>query len=145
MIKKLALFLLPFIVAGCAQNLRFHDLGSTENVPAISYEAYFYVAGISERSRAVFLRHPDAEIAVEPASQEIISTTAAYSEAMEFMKAKRGTRSITTEVVTFMGKPLGYLLSYNGAGINREYVIVNVYEAGGKVYFSAREDTRADE
>jgi len=145
MTKKLVLLLLPFLIFGCAQDLRFHDLGKKEKVPAISYEAYFFVAGISERSRAVFLKMPDVEIAVEPASPEIVSTTATYSEAMTFMIEKRLMRSITTQTVTYKDKPLGYLLTYDQAGVNGENVITNLYERGGKIYFSAREDSRSND
>jgi len=145
MIEKLVLLLLPLFIAGCVQDLRFHDLGKTEKVPAISYEAYFFVAGVSERSRAVFLKIPDLEIAIEPASPEIVSTTATYVEAMAFMKEKRLIRSITTQRVTYEDKPLGYLLTYDQAGVNGENVITNLYERGGKIYFSAREDTRSDD
>ncbi len=139
MIRKLVLLLLPFFIFGCAQDLRFHNLDKTEQVPAISYEAYFFVAGISERSRAVFLKKPDVEIAIEPASPEIISTTATYVEAMAFMIEKRLMRSITTQTVTYEDKPLGYLLTYDQAGVNGEKVITNLYERGGKIYFSAQE------
>ncbi len=149
MMKRPALFIMILFVAvitvGCAQNIRSHDLGKAETIPAMSYEAYMFAAGISERSRAVFLRHPDAEMAVEPASPEIISTTATYGEAMTFMKMKRGMRSITTEVVTYKGKPLGYLITYDQPGVNFEIIETNLTERGGKIYFSARENSKADD
>jgi hypothetical protein len=145
MINELVLLLLPLVIFGCAQDLRFHDLDKKEKVPAISYEAYFFVTGISERSRAVFLKKPDVEIPIEPASPEIVSTTATYSEAMTFMIEKRLMRSITTQTVTYKDKPLGYLLSYDQPGVNGETVITNLYERDGKIYFSAREDTRTDD
>jgi hypothetical protein len=150
--KPIRLFLMLLItglitglLAGCAQNIRSHELDSAETMPSISYEAYLFVAGISERSRAVFLRHPDAEMMIEPASHEIFSTTATYAEAMTFMRMKRGMRLINTEVITYKGKPLGYLLTYDRPGINAEFIDTNLTERGGKIYFSARENTKADE
>jgi hypothetical protein len=76
---------------------------------------------------------------VEPASSEILSTTATYVEAMAFMIEKRLMRSITTQTVTYKDTPLGYLLTYDNAGVNGEKVITNLYERGGKIYFSAQE------
>ena len=146
MIKKAILILLTTIlVAGCSQNIRFHTLKSTETIPAISYEAYLFAAGISERSRAVFLRHPQADMDIEPASPEITSTTITYPAAMNFMQMKRGMRTISTEVVMYKGKILGYLLSYDQAGTNFEIVETGLTERGGKIYFSARENNKADE
>ncbi|HTZ16838.1 MAG TPA: hypothetical protein VMB78_00200 [Dissulfurispiraceae bacterium] len=145
MIKKTVFLLVAVLIAGCAQNIRSHDVRSTEEIPAISYEAYLFVAGISERSRVAFLRHPDADMDIEPASPEIISTTITYPAAMTFMQMKKGMRSISTEVITYKGKPLGYLISYNQGGTNYEFVETNFTERGGKIYFSARENTSADE
>ena len=139
MTRRLVLLLLSFLIFGCAQDLRFHNLAKKEKVPSISYEAYFFVAGIAEKSRAVFLKMPDVDISIEPASPEIVSTTATYAEAMTFMIEKRLMRSITTQTVTYKDKPLGYLLTYDNAGVNGEKVITNLYERGGKIYFSAQE------
>jgi hypothetical protein len=139
MTNRLILLVLPFLIFGCSQNIRLHDLDTKEKVPAISYEAYFFVTGLSERSRAVFLKKPDIEIAVEPASPEIVSTTATYPEAMTFMLDRRYMRSITTQTVIYKDKPLGYLLTYNQPGLDGEVVVTNLYERDGKIYFNARE------
>lgn len=145
MIKKLVLLLLPFLIAGCVQTIRTSDLGKKEGVPAISYEAYFFAAGISERSRAVFLKHPDANVEVVPSTNEITTTTASYAEAMSFMKEKRGVRTISTQKVTYNDRPLGYLLSYDQPGIDMERVNIDLTERNGIIYFSAREMTKTDD
>ncbi len=145
MIRRTLFAMLFLVMSGCAQDLRSHELDKTEKIPAISYEAYLFVAGISERSRAVFLRRPDAEITVEPASPEILTTTASYGEAMTFMKMKLGSRSTSTEVITYKGNPIGYLITYTRPGENGEVVETNFTERGGKVFFSAREIRRSDD
>ena len=58
---------------------------------------------------------------------------------MAFMIEKQLMRSITTQTVTYEDKPLGYLLTYDQAGVNGEKVITNLYERGGKINFNAQE------
>jgi hypothetical protein len=144
-IKKLVLLLFPFLIAGCVQTIGTRDLDKKESIPSISYEAYFFIAGMSERSRAVFLKKPDAGVEVEPYSSEIMGSTASYAEAMSFMREKRGARTITTQVVSYKEKPIGYLLSYDQPGIDMERVYINLTERNGVIYFSAREITQADD
>lgn len=145
MIKKLGLLLFPFLIAGCVQTIGTRDLDRKESIPSISYEAYFFVAGMSERSRAVFLKKPDVEVEVKPYSDEITGSSASYAEAMFFMREKRGARTITTQVVSYKEKPIGYLLSYDQPGIDMERVNINLTERNGVIYFSAREITITDD
>ena len=145
MIKKLGILLFPFLIAGCVQTIGTRNLDKKESIPSISYQAYFFMAGISERSRAVFLKKPDAGVEVEPYSHEIISTTASYGEAMSFMREKRGARTITTQVVSYKEKPIGYLLSYDQPGVDMEQVDINLTERNGIIYFRAREITQTND
>ena len=139
MIRKLGVLLFPFLIAGCVQTIGTSNLDKKESIPSISYEAYFFIAGVSERSRAVFLKKPDAGVEVEPYSYEIMSSTASYSEAMSFMREKRGARTITTQVVSYKEKPIGYLLTYDQPGINMERVDISLTERNGIIYFRAQE------
>lgn len=145
MITKLVLLLLPFIISGCIQAIGTRDIDKKETIPSISFEAYFFVSGISERSRAVFLKKPDAGILVESYSPDITSSTASYAEAMSFMREKKGARSISTQVVLYKEIPIGYLLSYDRPGVNMERVDINLMERNGIIYFNAREITRSND
>jgi hypothetical protein len=144
--NKLFLFLiLPFLFAGCVQNVRTAELNPKERIPSNTYEAYFFVAGSGDKSRAVFLIEPDSGVEVLPYSSDITSTTSSYPEAMNYMKEKRGMRPISTQKVFYKDKFIGYLLTYEKERVDREEMTVNVFEKGGKVYFSAREIFRADD
>ncbi|HMK56280.1 MAG TPA: hypothetical protein VK448_06570 [Dissulfurispiraceae bacterium] len=143
--KMIAAVLTFFAVAGCIQSLSYRTLDRREAVPSISYEAYYFSAGISERSRAVLLKIPDSGVAVEPLSSEIIATTATYGQALTFMREKRGARPITTQVVSYKDRPVGYLLQYSQPGVNMETVNINISERNGIIFFSAREESHAND
>ncbi|HMK60108.1 MAG TPA: hypothetical protein VK452_03045 [Dissulfurispiraceae bacterium] len=143
--NKIAAVCILLLIAGCVQNISYRGLGSNYNVPSISYEAYYFSSGISDRSRAVLLKIPDSGVTVEPHSSEIIATTATYGQALYFMREKRGGRSITTQVVYCKDKPVGYLLRYNQPGFNMETVNVNLTEKDGVIFFSAREETQSND
>ena len=145
MVKKIAAIMIVLLLAGCAQTLSFRTLDKKEGIPSISYEAYFFTAGISERSRAVFLKIPDSEVIVQPYSSEIVASTATYKEALSFMYEKRGARTISTQVVSYKDGPVGYLLRYDQAGVNMETININLTEKNGVIFFNAREETRADD
>ena len=142
MIRKISLLLFTFLIVGCVQTISTRDLDKKEMIPSISFEAYFFRAGMHDRSRVVFLKIPDVDVIVESNSPEIMSLTASYAEAMSFMRERRGGRTISTQVVSYKGIPIGYLLSYDQFGINMERVYVNITEeSNGVVNFSAREIT----
>jgi|WetSurMetagenome_2_1015567.scaffolds.fasta_scaffold00176_34 hypothetical protein len=138
--KRYLLFLLIFILAGCMQNLRFESMDKHKITPGISYEAYYYVEGTSDRSRAVFLKYPDAQIEVAAPSPQITATTSSYNAAIAYMDEAKDLRTISITLVTYKGKPLGYLFTYNDDPVQSNLKIdVDFYESGGKVYFTARE------
>jgi len=58
---------------------------------------------------------------------------------MSFMREKRGARTITTQVVSYKEKPIGYLLTYDQPGINMERVDISLTERNGIIYFRAQE------
>ncbi len=91
MIRKLVLFLSPFLNAVCAQTFSTRDFDKTESILSISFQSYFFSVGAYNRAQAVFLKRPDDGVMVTSNSPEITSTTAAYAEAMPFMRVKRGT------------------------------------------------------
>jgi uncharacterized lipoprotein YajG len=139
MIKKLILLLFLFLIAGCAQTLSTRNLYNTESIPSTSFQAYFFAAGSSNRARAVFLKKPDTVVMVESDSPEIANTTASYAEAMSFMRATKGDRTIFTQVVSYKDTPIGYLLSYDQGGYNSEPINISLTERNGIVYFNAHE------
>jgi hypothetical protein len=145
MIKKLIAILFTLIVAGCVQAISTRDLDKKEAIPSISYEAYFFAAGISDRSRAVFLVKPESGVRVKADSDDITSTTASYAEALAFMREKKEARTISTQVVLYSGKPIGYLLSYDRPGTNMERVNISLTERNGVVYFRVREIEPTDD
>ncbi len=143
---KLILLLLPLLLAGCVQNIRTAELEDREIIPSVTYESFFFVAGDSERLRAVLLKHPDAKVDIVPAAEEITTTTSTYPEAMYFMKEKRGMRSIITQKVFYKDTFLGYLLTYEEDRFNKlSGMKISLYEKNGKIYFSGREIIRVDD
>jgi hypothetical protein len=140
--KKYLLVLLIFVLAGCAQNIRFQNIETQKRAPNISYEAFFYMEGSGDKSRAVFLRHPEAQIEVVAVSPSITATTSAYSDAIAFMNEVRGLRKVETRYVTYKDKPLGYLITYddeNQATRGPTEIIIEIYEFRGKIHFKAME------
>ena len=142
MIRKLTLLFLLFILSGCVQNIRYHDIGVNEKIPSTSFEAYYYAEGNNDRSRAVFLKQPDVKIDMDVSSPAINPTTATYAEALYFMNQTRGLRVVDTMAVSYQGKPLGYLITYNtdrGRATEASQIIVELYEFRGKIRFNAKE------
>jgi hypothetical protein len=108
----------------------------------ISYEAYFYGEGSGDKSRAVFLKEPDVNIAIVATSPAINATTATYAEALSYMNEAKDLRVVDTQVVTYKDKPLGYLITYNADRRRTSVVtkiVIELYELKGKIYFNARE------
>jgi hypothetical protein len=140
--KFAVLLFFILLMAGCAQNIRYHDMDARPKTPSISYEAYFYMEGLGEKSRAVFLKFPDAQVDVVASAQAITSTTSTLSEAYSFMNEVRGLRKVTALYLTYKDKPLGYLIKYtddHDATRGRDAIIIDLYESGGKIRFNARE------
>ncbi len=131
-----------FLLAGCAQNIRYQEIGAAVRMPQISFEAYYYAEGTNDRSRAVFLKQPDVSIEVTVSSPAINATTATYAEALQFMNETRGLRVVDTYAVTYKDKPLGYLITYNPNRMRITeitQIVVELYEDKGKIYFNAKE------
>jgi hypothetical protein len=144
--KKLLILLTLLLVAGCAQNLSFNSMENHKRTPNLSYEAYYYMDGQMDASRAVFLRYPGAPIEIESESSQITSTTSTFVQAEAFMNEVRGLRKVEIRYVTYKNKPLGYLFSYNDdipAPTERK-VFVELYEGGGKIHFKAWEKLDQD-
>jgi hypothetical protein len=140
--KKFLLFLLIVLLAGCAQNIRYHSMETQKRTPNISYEAYYYIEGTLDRSRAVFLRHPEAPIEVSASSPQITATTSTYGDAIAYMNEARGLRKVITTYLTYKDKPLGYLITYSDdyhAAAGGTKIIIEIYEFGGKIHFKAAE------
>jgi hypothetical protein len=143
MIKRI--FLLLFMVlfaAGCTQNIQRIEPSAGYRVPSITYQAFFYGEGEGNKSRAVFLKHPDAQTDVVFAPQQITETTATYGDALTYMYEVKGLRRVNTEIVNYKDKLLGYLLIYDDTPIKATTIIeiqVELYERSGKIHFIARE------
>jgi|GEM_PF-5741194 len=146
--KKYLLFLLVIFLAGCTQNMSFHDMETHKRAPNINYEAYFYVEGSLDRSRAVFLKHPEAQIDIVASSPQITATTATYSNALAYMHEAKGLRKVVTRYVTYMEKPLGILITYDSSSLPTDKgiyeIVVELYEFKGKIYFKAYEKIGQD-
>jgi hypothetical protein len=141
-LRRYVFLFLIFLLAGCAQNIRYNDLSAKDKIPSISYEAYFFMEGSGDKSRAVFLKQPDVKVEVAASSLLITATSATYIEAMSFMNEVRGLRIVDTQVVTYKGGPLGYLITYNAdrrriTEVTR--IEVELYEMNGRIHFNARE------
>jgi hypothetical protein len=141
--KKYLLVLMIFILAGCMQNIRFHDTDTQKRTPNISYEALYYVEGSGDKSRAVFLRHPEAPIDVVASSPQITATTSTYGDAIAYMNETRGLRKVITRFVTYKDKPLGYLISFDddhsATETTNHEIVIEIYEFKGAVHFKAAE------
>jgi len=145
--RRLVLFIVVLVLAGCSQNIRYQDLNENTRPSHISYEAYYYVGGSGDRSRAVLLKNPDAGVEVETASPQITSTTSTFADAMSYMKAARGLRRVNVRALTYKDRPLGYLLTYDTDRDPTEIpdnIIVELYEFGGKIHFNAKEKLEQD-
>jgi hypothetical protein len=141
-LRRYVLLLLIFLLAGCAQNIRYHDFSARDKMPRMSYEAYFYIEGSGDKSRAVFLKQPDVNIEIVTSSPQITASTATYAEAISYMDEARGLRMVDTQVVTYKDRPLGYLITYNAdrrRTTEITQIVVELYELNGRIYFNARE------
>jgi hypothetical protein len=139
-------FLLLFFIlfmAGCTQNIQRLEPAAGFRVPSITYQAYFYEEGQGNKSRAVFLKHPDVRVDIVFAPQLITETTATYGDALTYMYQEKGLRRVNTEIVNYKGKLLGYLLLYDAAPTQATTVVeitIQFYEMNGKIHFIAREN-----
>jgi hypothetical protein len=138
-------FLLLFFIllmAGCTQNIQRIEPSAGFRVPSITYQTYFFVQGQGNKARAVFLKHPDVQVDIVFAPQQITETTATYGDALTFMYEEKGLRRVNTEIVNYKGKLLGYLLIYDDTPVKTNTIIeiqVELYEKNGKIHFIARE------
>ena len=139
-------FLLLFFIllmAGCTQNIQRLEPSAGFRVPSITYQAYFFgEGGHGNKSRAVFLKHPDVQVDIVFAPQQITETTATYGDALTYMYEEKGLRRVNTEIVNYKGKLLGYLLIYDDSPVKSTTIIeiqVELYERNGKIHFIARE------
>ena len=140
--KTFLLLFFILLMAGCTQNIQRIEPSAGYRVPSITYQAYFYVQSQGNKSRAVFLKHPDVQVDIVFAPQQITETTATYGDALTYMYEEKGLRRVNTEIVNYKGKLLGYLLIYDDSPVKSTTIIeiqVELYERNGKIHFIARE------
>ena len=131
-------FIFLSVSAGCTQAIKTETVEEIGSIPKLTYTAYLYSSGAGERYRAVFLKNPESAGEVVPASSQIVQTAATFDDAMAFMQ--RGVyKKVNVQSVQYLGKPVGYLLTHIVPPLRKEYLEVNVYSKGGKIYFSAWE------
>ena|ERR1700690_3039024 len=137
------IFLVMFaVLAGCIQAINTYSVLDISAIPATEYTAYQYSSGAGEGLRAVFLKSPDSDIEVVPYSIQITTDKATPEEARKFMEKGSHLRNIDCQGVNYKGKPIGYLLTHGYHCFSRYSIEVNLFERGGKVYFSVWENKR---
>ena len=138
------LILLLLSVSGCVQAVQTELMGSYDAVPRLNYVIYLYSSGVGERLRTVFLKNPESDVEIVPYSAGIIKTSGTFDDAMAFMQRGISYQSVQVEKVTYKGKSIGYLLTFPAFSayyntLERESLVVNLFERDGKVYFSVSE------
>ena len=139
-----ALILLWLLVSGCMQAVQTERLERYDAVPRLNYVMYLYSSGVGERLRTVFLKNPESDVEIVPYSVGIIKTSGTFDDAMAFMRHGISYQSVEVEKVTYKGKLIGHLLTYPAFSayyntLERESLVVNLFERDGKVYFSVSE------
>lgn len=127
------------VLAGCVQAIDTYGVRDFNAIPKVEYTAYRYSSGAGERLRAVFLKSPDSDIQIIPYSIQITTGRATPEEARAFMERGSHFRNIVYQGVTYKGKPVGYLFTYGHHSFSRDSIEINLFERGGKVYFSVWE------
>ena len=140
--SKLILPAMFAVLAGCVQAINTYGIGDFNAIPKVEYTAYQYSSGVGERLRAVFLKSPDSDVDVIPYSIQMTIGKATPEEARKFMERGGHFRNIEYQGVTYKGKPIGYLFTYRYHSFSRDSIEINLFERGGKVYFSVWEKTR---
>lgn len=129
------------VLAGCVQAINTYGVGDFNAIPKVEYTAYQYSSGAGEGLRAVFLKSPDSDVDIIPYSIQITTGKATPEEARKFMEKGSHFRNIEYQGVTYKGKPIGYLFTYGYHSFSRDSIEINLFERGGKVYFSVWEKT----
>jgi len=137
--SKLIFLVIVVGLAGCAQVISTNSAGDINAMQKIEYTAYFYSSGVGEGLRAAFLKSPDSDIEIIPYSVQITTGKATLEEALKFMEKGRYYRNIDYRGITYKGKPIGYLFTYRYSSFSRDSIEINLFERGGKVYFSVLE------
>lgn len=133
-------FLIIFaVLTACIQTIQTYSVGDINAIPKIEYSAYQYSSGAGEGLRAVFLKSPDTDIDVIPYSIQITTGKATPEEARKFMEKGGHFRNIDYRGISYKGKPIGYLFTYGYNSFSRDSLDIDIYERGGKVYFSVWE------
>jgi hypothetical protein len=140
--SKLIFLVIVTVLTGCTQAINTYSVGDINAIPKIDYTAYFYSSGAGEELRAAFLKSPDSDIDIIPYSIQITTGKATPEEALKFMEKGRHYRNIDHHGITFKDKPIGYLFTYRYSSFSRDSIEINLYERGGKVYFSVLEKNR---
>ena len=134
------LFLISLLAfLGCAQAVSTFTLRDHDSIPKTSYTTYLYSAGSAEKLRAVFLKSPETDVEIVPYSIQIITASGTLQDALNFMEKTAAYRRVNFQGVTYKGKTIGYLLTYDQPIFARESIEVNLFERNGKVYFSVTE------
>lgn len=143
--KNTILFLLlSLMFAGCAQTVTTYGVGSIDTIPITTYTLYAYSAGPSGLNRAVLLKHPESTVEVVPYSAQISTLQGTPADAIHFMDRSRSYKHIPVIGVSHNGKPIGYLLGPAQHIFSRDSIEINLFERGGKIYFSVFERTYND-
>lgn len=134
------LFLLFLLVlTGCTSAIQMQGIERLEGVPKDNYVTYLYSAGGAERFRAAFLKLPGSDAEVIPYSLQITKTTGTFEDAIAFMQRGPGYKKVDIQSVSYKGKQIGFLLTQPTYTLGRNYIEVNLFESGGKIYFSVWE------
>ena len=140
--SKLIFLVIVVVLTGCTQAISTYSGADINAMQKIEYTAYFYSSGVGEGLRAVFLKSPDSDIDIVPYSIQITTGKATLEEALKFMEKGRYYRNIDSHGIAYKGKLIGYLFTYRYSSFSRDSIEINLFERGGKVYFSVLEKNR---
>jgi hypothetical protein len=134
------LFLILLVLAGCTRTIQVQGVEKIEGISNLNYVTYLYSSGPGERFRAAFLKDPSSDLDVIASSIQIRKTTGTVEDAIGFMQRGQGYKRVDIQSVSYNNKHVGYLITQPAFALAREYIEVNLFERGGKIYFSVREN-----
>jgi hypothetical protein len=140
--SKLIFLVIVVVLAGCTQAISTYSVGDINAMQKIEYTAYFYSSGVGEGLRAVFLKSSDSDIEIIPYSIQMTTGKATLEETLKFMEKGRYYRNIDYHGIAYKGKLIGYLFTYRYSSFSRDSIEINLFDRGGKVYFSVLEKNR---
>jgi hypothetical protein len=105
---------------------------------------YQYSSGAGERIRAVLLKNPESDVEIVPYSTQITTAKGTMEDAYRFVHRGNIFRHTSMLGVSYKGKTIGYLITPQRHIFRRDEIEVNLFERGGKIYFSVYERTYGD-